>query len=102
MLAEKVRKSTEEMVASGSVAERLVQERESDREVVVAHFQGVCEQARFDAHHAQVRSQADLEHGERVLSVSRQKLAMLIGPYADIASSADDAAGICELKLRSP
>jgi cobalt-zinc-cadmium efflux system membrane fusion protein len=102
MLAEKVWKSTEEMMANGAVAERLVQERESDREVVVAHFQGVCEQARFDAHHAQVRSQADLEHAERVLSVSRQKLAMLIGPDADIASSADDEAGICELILRSP
>ncbi|HEX3870212.1 MAG TPA: efflux RND transporter periplasmic adaptor subunit [Pirellulales bacterium] len=101
LLAERIWSNTESMLARGAISERLVQERKSDREVTTAHYASVCEQARFDAHHKEDQTRANLEHAERVLAVSRQRLRLLLGPFAEIADSAEDST-ICELVLRAP
>jgi cobalt-zinc-cadmium efflux system membrane fusion protein len=42
-----------------------------------------------------------LEHAQHVVAVSRQKLRLLLGPFAEIAPGHDDNT-LCELILRSP
>lgn len=101
LLAQRAWKGTEAMASRGAISERLVQERESGREVAAAYFKSVCEQARFDAHHLEVRTRADLEHAERVLAVNHQQLTLLLGPFAEIAESTEDDQ-LCQLVLRSP
>jgi cobalt-zinc-cadmium efflux system membrane fusion protein len=100
LFADRVWTSTEELLANGALSERLVQERQSQREVSTAHFESVREQAKFDAHRKEVETRAALEHAERVLAVSRQKLEILLGPFAEIAPSED--ATLCELIVRAP
>ncbi|HWA99943.1 MAG TPA: efflux RND transporter periplasmic adaptor subunit, partial [Pirellulales bacterium] len=53
------------------------------------------------AHQLEVRTRAELEHMQRVLAVNRQKLSLVLGPFAEIADSADEDQ-LCELVLRSP
>jgi multidrug efflux pump subunit AcrA (membrane-fusion protein) len=101
IFALRVSEDTDSLAKNGSLSQRLVQERTSAREVATAGFKAICEQSRFDALQHQRRKRADLEHVERVLAVDRQKLQLLLGPFAEIAAETQDKT-ICELVLRSP
>jgi cobalt-zinc-cadmium efflux system membrane fusion protein len=104
MLADRVSKDTQAMSERGAISDRLVQERASTREVSTAGFEGVCEQSRFDSLQHQARARAALEHAQRVLAVNKQKLSLLLGPFAEIAETADDGSNgtICKMILRAP
>ncbi|HVX59753.1 MAG TPA: efflux RND transporter periplasmic adaptor subunit [Pirellulales bacterium] len=87
--------------AKDALAERYVQERASAREVADASFRTACDKASFDAQQQLARSQANLAHAQRQLAVSRQKLKLLLGPFAEIAPGEQDES-LCELIIRSP
>ncbi|HEV7225489.1 MAG TPA: efflux RND transporter periplasmic adaptor subunit [Pirellulales bacterium] len=88
-------------LASGnSISERVLQQRVSDREIAEANYLSVCEQAKFDARQQLAKSQAALEHARHLVAVNREKLKLLLGPFAEIARHDDDT--LCELVLRSP
>lgn len=87
--------------AQTALSDLYVQERASAREVADANFRTVCEQSKFDAKQQLARSRAALEHAQHVVAVGRQKLKLLLGPFAEIASGHDDSM-LCELILRSP
>lgn len=98
-LATRASKSAD--MAKGVLSERMVEERTSTREIADANFRTVCEQSKFDARQELARSRAALEHARHVVAVSRQKLKLLLGPFAEIAPGHDDNT-LCELILRSP
>lgn len=87
--------------AKEALAERYVQERASAREVAHASFRTVRDKASFDVQQQLAQSRANLEHAQRMLAVSRQKLKLLLGPFAEIAPGEQDES-LCELILRSP
>jgi len=86
--------------SGNSISERLLQQRVSDREVAEANYLSVCEQAKFDARQQLAKSQAALEHARHLVAVNREKLKLLLGPFAEIARHDDET--LCELVLRSP
>ena len=102
LLTDHVSRDTDALAIKGAISDRLVQERTSNREVAAAYFKSVCEQSKFDAAQHRSKTQAALEHAERVLAVSRQKLKLLVGPYAEVSSASNDDAEPCELTLRAP
>lgn len=101
LLADRLARDASTMAAKGAISERYIQERTSGREVSAASFHGVCEQSRFDAAQHRARTQAALEHAQRLLAVSQQKLSLLVGPFAELTTHASEGT-ICELVLRSP
>jgi cobalt-zinc-cadmium efflux system membrane fusion protein len=101
LFAKRSAADTTAMNESGAISSRLVQERNSAREQTVAGFEATCEQSKFDAQQHRLRMLAALQHTERLLAVERQKLQLLLGPFAEILPTADDKA-LCELVLRAP
>jgi RND family efflux transporter MFP subunit len=100
LLAEKTVKDTESVAGEG-IASIVVRERRSAREVAAAALESAREQSEFVALEAKMRSEAKLEHAQRMLTVSRRKLSVLLGPFAEIApGSINDE--LCELILRAP
>ncbi|HUY87728.1 MAG TPA: efflux RND transporter periplasmic adaptor subunit [Pirellulales bacterium] len=95
------RASAAAVSAQDALSERYVQERASAREIADANYRSTCEKASFDARQQLARSQANLEHARHMLVVSRQKLKLLLGPFAEISSEHDDET-LCELILCSP
>ena len=89
------------VTAQTALSDLYVQERASAREIADANFRTVCEQSKFDAKQQLARSRAELEHAKHVVAVGRQKLKLLLGPFAEIVSGHDDNM-LCELILRSP
>jgi RND family efflux transporter MFP subunit len=100
LLAEKTAKDTESVAGEG-IAGIVVRERRSDREVAAAALQSAREQSQFQAQHAKMRALAQLEHAQRMLTVSRRKLSVLLGPFAEIAPGSVNQ-DLCELLLRAP
>ncbi len=98
-LAARVAKAALE--SRGAISERNLQERTSAREVADANYRTVCEQAQFDAQQQLARSEAALEQAKHLVAVSREKVKLLLGPFAEIAPGHDDNT-LCELILRSP
>ncbi len=68
---------------AGAVSQRLTQERRSGREVAAAAFRSTLEQSRFAAKQQQDRDRAVVDQATRRLSISRERLAALVGPYAE-------------------
>lgn len=100
LLAERTAKDTDPLADEGAISGLVVRQRRSAREVAAAAFASVGEQSRFDASQERTRTQAELDHAERILAVSRQQLEVLVGPFAEISSEPDD--NICEIVLRAP
>ncbi len=99
-LAERTAKNTDAVAGEG-IAEIIVRERRSAREVAAAALASIREQSEFEAMQDKIRKQAALEHAERLVTVSKRKLTVLLGPFAEIApESGDDE--LCELVLRAP
>jgi len=73
-LAEAVTDNLGPLEDSKAVSGRVLQERRSDREVAKAAFATACEQARFEISQDREKSQAKMQHAERMLSVCRQRL----------------------------
>jgi cobalt-zinc-cadmium efflux system membrane fusion protein len=61
---------------------KLLEERQSRREVAAARFRGVCEETDFQSRKELARAQADLESASRSLDISRDRLQTLLGPNA--------------------
>lgn len=101
LMTQKVAASSDSVAASGALSGLVVQERRSNREVAAAQFTSVLEQSLFESSQQQGRAKATLDQAERLLSVARQKLTLLLGPYAELADSQDHDA-LCELLVRAP
>jgi cobalt-zinc-cadmium efflux system membrane fusion protein len=100
-LAEKVISNTSSLEGQGIIAGRLMDERGSVREIAAAAFQAAVEQARFDAAQQRDLAAAKVAQKERLLKISEQELATLLGPYSDHEPVMSDRA-LSEFTLHSP
>ncbi len=75
----------EQRVISG----RIVQERQSERDVAAADFQSVCEQTTLECIGTQRRAKVALDDADRQVTISKQHLAALCGPFSHDASLPD-------------
>lgn len=101
LMTQKVAASSDAVASSGALSGLVIQERRSNREVASAQFTSALEQSLFESAQQQGRAKATLEQAERLLSVARQKLNLLLGPYAELAAAEHDDA-LCELIVRAP
>ncbi len=101
LVARKIAESTDSVVATGGVSGIIAEERHSSREVAAAQFKSALEQSLFDSSQQRIRADAALERAQRVLSVTNQKLDLLLGQFAEVSPTQQDDT-ICELILRSP
>ena len=85
----------------GTLSQRLLDERRSNREVAAAQFSAACETARFAAALDRDKAKAAAEQAERLLAVAQQALANLLGPLADMTPPADRTR-LSELVLLAP
>jgi cobalt-zinc-cadmium efflux system membrane fusion protein len=105
LAAERIWASTQSVSGSGGVSGIIVEERRSARDVAAAQFKSALEQSLFEASQQQTRAKAALVRAEQLLSVSQQKLQLMLGPFAKIevsATSDPQDAKLCELSLRAP
>lgn len=84
LLAERVSSSSDELEQKGVVSKRLLEERRSNREVAAATFKGACESARFEAMRDRSKVRAAEMQAQRMLAISRDHLAALLGPQGTI------------------
>ncbi len=101
ILTELAIESAESLTGQGGVARRITEERRSARETAAAVFAGASETARFDAIRTSEKAKAAAAKAERLLSVSREHLAALLGPFAD-KSAVSDQEELSEFTMRAP
>ena len=80
LFSESVLANSDALENKGALSTRLIQERRSTSEVAKATFQSACETTRFDAGQQRDRARAAAEQAERLLRVSNERLASLMGP----------------------
>lgn len=93
-IASRARTLEEQGVMSG----RTLEERASQREIAAASFAAACEQSEFSSRHDLEIAAAAVDVAERALSVSRERLNVLLGPHGQ--ESADDLSS--EFTLTAP
>ncbi|MCA9200371.1 MAG: efflux RND transporter periplasmic adaptor subunit [Planctomycetales bacterium] len=96
--AEKMVSRSQELNLSGVISGRSQDERLANKEALDAQFLAEAEQCEFDARQQQTKSDAAVELAERQLTVARENLATLLGPFAE---STDDGA-LSDFVLRAP
>lgn len=99
-LAEAVIADTRTLQEAGGISGRLVEKRHSDREVAKAAFETACEQSTFAMSQARDQSRAAVQHAERLLAVSSQRLDALGGDSSASEPSAGTA--LSDLVCRAP
>ncbi|MBM4004558.1 MAG: efflux RND transporter periplasmic adaptor subunit [Planctomycetes bacterium] len=82
LLAESALSGADSGGSQGLLSKRLVEERRSVREVAAAQFASACESALFESELEADQQRAQREQTERLLRVSRESLASLLGPLA--------------------
>jgi RND family efflux transporter MFP subunit len=101
VLAEQLVKNIKNLVESGAISTRTQLERESAREVAAAQFQGLCEQANFDARRKRDQARAEAELARRLLRVGEQKLSALLGGMSEAIEVSSEST-LSEMVLRAP
>ena len=81
VLARSVADRTRTLGEQGVVSGRTLEERASQREIAAAAFNAACEQSEFESHHQWEVSVARVDVAKRLLDVSRERLAVLLGPH---------------------
>lgn len=101
ILTELAMESAESLASQGGVARRITEERRSARETAAAVFAGASDTARFDAIRSSEKAKAAAAKTDRLLAVSREHLAALLGPFAD-KSEVNDREKLSEFTVRAP
>ena len=101
ILAELLAAGAEAIKNTGALSERLMEERRSAREVAAAQFRGSCETSRFESSRERDKAKAAAEQAQRLLKVSHEKLAGLLGPYGD-TTALPGRDRLSEFTVRSP
>jgi RND family efflux transporter MFP subunit len=81
LLATSVATRTETLQNQGIISGRTSEERASQREIMAANFKSMCEQASFESKRDSQQAAAELDAAERAVDVSKDRLAVLIGPH---------------------
>lgn len=93
----------EPLANSGSVAGRVLRERESDRQVTETAFRTARDQATFAVNQSKLKSEADVAEAERQLNLAWQSVDSLLGYKEDrqtVNLSNEDA--LSRLEVRAP
>jgi RND family efflux transporter MFP subunit len=101
LLAEQMIEDTAGLADEGIVSTRAMQERQSNLEVARAVFRSAVEQADRGAALDRTEAEAELARAERLLAVSREHLAALLGHPAETASLEGDG-HLNDFALRAP
>ena len=88
-LAENANTRTSPLGERGVVSGRLVQERQSERDVAAANFLSACEQTKLECIGAHNRAEVALDNAKRLVTISIQHLAALRGPFSGDAPTPD-------------
>jgi cobalt-zinc-cadmium efflux system membrane fusion protein len=100
-LTELAIESAESLTGQGAVARRITDERRSARETAAAVLASASETALFDAARASEKAKAAAEKADRLLTVSREHLVTLLGPFGD-KSAVSDREKLSEFTVRAP
>lgn len=87
VFAERVISGADELEQKGALSRRVLEERRSNREIAAATFKGACESARFEAMRDHQKSHASEQQAARLLAISRDHLASLLGPQGEVAAT---------------
>lgn len=93
----------EPLANSGSVAVRVLRERESERQVTEAAFRTVRDQATFAANQSKLKAEAELSEADRQRNLAWQSVDNLLGYKEDrqkVNLSNEDA--LSRLEIRAP
>jgi cobalt-zinc-cadmium efflux system membrane fusion protein len=99
-LAESVIDNSRALEANGGISGRLLQERRSEREVAKAEFDTACEESKFAVTQAREKARTAMEHAERMVAVSREKLESL--GVANSESESGSQTALSDLVLKAP
>lgn len=106
ILSESLMRSAETNVASGVVPQKVLQERQSERDTAEASLQGTLEQLRFDAQQSVRESEMRVQDTQRRVRISRQHVATLLGLAeghdAAEGASASQPAVLSLVQIRAP
>lgn len=91
LLAQRVISDSDELGQKGVLSKRLLEERRSNLEVAAATFKGACESARFEAMRDHSKAHAAEMQALRVLAISRDNLAVLLGPQGVLEATDAEA-----------
>ncbi|MCA9144845.1 MAG: efflux RND transporter periplasmic adaptor subunit [Planctomycetaceae bacterium] len=83
VLATSVASRTETLQNQGIISGRTSEERASQRERMAASFKSMCEQVAFESKRDSEQADAELNAAERAVEVSRDRLAVLLGPHGE-------------------
>ncbi len=99
LLAERRAAVAQPLADQGTLSVRLIEERLSERQIARTNFASVCEQAQITDQRQLHKHRLAVEHAARVLAVTQQKLASLLGPFAQLTG---ESGQLCELTLYAP
>jgi len=100
LLSDRTSEVSESLASRGALSDLTIRERRSGKEVAHANYESAREQSRFEAMQQRAKTQAAFDHAERLVNVSRQKLKLQLGPFAEIADTSADSA-LCEVRLHA-
>ncbi len=91
-LAESATLRTNPLGEQGVISGRIVQERQSERDVAAANFLSVGEQTKLECIGEERRAKVALDNANRQVTISKQHLAALCGPFSHDAPLPDGSA----------
>jgi membrane fusion protein, heavy metal efflux system len=93
ILAKKMTASLDETTAAG-MSQRVVDQRETERQAAQAALKSILEQTQFDSARLSKESNALLEDAKRQASIAGQQLATLLGPAASNDELTSESVGL--------
>jgi len=101
LLLNELMKNVKPLEGTGSVAGRVIRERESELQIARAEYQAAREQAGFEAKQSELEAQAAYDNANRLLKIAYQQLESLLG-YPEQKVSVDSDAALSRLEIRAP
>ncbi|MCB9953783.1 MAG: efflux RND transporter periplasmic adaptor subunit [Planctomycetaceae bacterium] len=92
------------LVASGSVPERTLKERENERQLAETEFRSACDEATFAAEQDKMLAAANLAEEERQLKLAWQSVETLLGykEQKEMTEFNNDEEALSRLEVRAP
>lgn len=101
ILAKATSDNLRQLTGSGAVAGRTVREQESARQVALADYASIREQAAFDAEQQRMQADSELAEAERELKIAQQQRDSLLG-YPEENAPTDTPELLSRIEIRAP
>ena len=102
VLADKLWKSAEALLKSGSISEQTARQREANREVAKDQYLAVREQSPIEAWQAREKARQNQNLARRQVDVAKQKLRTLLGAFMVVDDAAAEGAALTHFYVKAP